>query len=189
MALGKENLKKIKNLCRGPWIWALGKGPNPKSASGLAQNPRPHFIRRCSPRRRPARPAASCPRAPPPHHRAAQAHAPAEAAPRRCWQRRHRARGPRHRRRRLRQVLLLLPAAAEGPLLRLRGLRDRGRHPHLQVRQLQGGRRAAAQVRVLARPAPAAAALAQAAGPARDRRWVGRQDDARGQVRCFLLPK
>ena len=33
MALGKEYLKKIKNLCRGPWIWALGKGPNPKSAS------------------------------------------------------------------------------------------------------------------------------------------------------------
>ncbi|XP_066399162.1 uncharacterized protein [Miscanthus floridulus] len=75
-----------------------------------------------------------------------------------------------------------VPAAAEGPLLRLRGHRDRGRHPHLQVRQLQGGRRAAAQVRVLARPAPAAAALAQAAGPARDRRWVGRQDDARGQI-------
>ena len=34
MALGKEYFKKIKNLCRGPWIWALGKGPNPKSASG-----------------------------------------------------------------------------------------------------------------------------------------------------------
>ena len=30
----KNILKKIKNLCRGPWIWALGKGPNPKSASG-----------------------------------------------------------------------------------------------------------------------------------------------------------
>ena len=32
MALDKEYLKK--NLCRGPWICALGKGPNPKSASG-----------------------------------------------------------------------------------------------------------------------------------------------------------
>jgi len=82
MALGKENLKKIKNLCRGPWIWALGKGPNPKSASGLAQNPRPHFIRPAAPpprrptsapplRAAPAPPRRRCPTdaAPPPQSR------------------------------------------------------------------------------------------------------------------------
>jgi hypothetical protein len=115
--------------------------------------------------------------------RAAQAHPPAKAAPRRRPLRR--ARGPP--RRRLRQVVLLLSAAAEAPRHRLRGHRDPGPHPRLQVRQRQGGRRAAAQVRVLARPPPAAAALAQATGSVRGRgrRWVVRQDDARAQVRAI----
>ena len=31
--------KIIKNLCRGPWIWALGKGPTLNQAA--AQIPRP----------------------------------------------------------------------------------------------------------------------------------------------------
>jgi hypothetical protein len=118
-----------------------------------------------------------------PPRRAAQAHAPAEAAPRR--RHRRRARGPRRHGGRP-QGLVLAPAA-EGP--RVRGRRDPGLHPGLQVLQLQGGRRAAVQVRILARATPAAAAVAEArgpgaAGPARGRRWVGRQDDdVRAQVR------